>query len=117
MPKLQERDGVGQRGFRVAEPSAFYCRLDTRGDDEGQRAFVHHVDERVLDAQRAQYVAHLLADVVAVVERDPGLQIDFNTAAGAIFDAYVHVGAHIASRAPRFAALQVGFSCHRESQK
>ena len=89
-----------------AEPGATHRRLDSRGDDERQRAFVHDLDERVLDAERAQDIARLLADHLAVIQLDARAQLDLNAAAGALFEADVQVGAHVAAGASGLAACR-----------
>ena len=109
-----QRKRVGQRRFLLAQSGATHRRLHPRRDDEGQRAFIHDADEGMLDAQRMQHIAHLLPDVLAVIQRHPRAQLDLDAAAGALFHADVQVGAHIAARASRLAAFQLtSFGCCR----
>jgi len=54
----------------------------------------------VLDAESLQHVADLLPNLLAVIKLDARLQIDLDTAAGALFECDVQIGSNIASGAP-----------------
>ena len=69
---------------------------------------------RVFDTERTQDIAHLLPDVLAVVELDARAQIDLDAAAGALFERDMQIGTNVAAGAPGFATLQLtSFCCCR----
>ncbi len=71
----------------------------------------------MLDAERVQDIARLLADDLAVIKLDAGAQLDFDAATGTLFEADVKVGAHIATCASGFTAFRTGCCYRRESQR
>ncbi len=71
----------------------------------------------MLDAERVQDIARLLADHVTVIKFDTRTQIDFQAAAGALLEDNVQVGADIAPRASGLTAFRVGCCYRRESQR
>ena len=86
------------------KPCAADRSFDSRGNDERQRAFIGDGDVCVLDAERMQNVASLLADAIAVVQVDARMQIDLDAARGALLERHVQVGADVAAGASGLAA-------------
>ena len=107
--RRRQRHGFRQRGLALAKSGTAHRCFNSRGNDEWQRAFVHDLDEGVLDAECSQNLTHLSADRLAVVQLDARLQFDLDAATGALFEADVQVGAHVAAGASGLAAFCASF--------
>src|SRR5664279_6330072 len=111
-----ERHRFWQRRLARCEPGAAHGGFNASSDHERQRTFIHNLDQRVLDAKRAQHVAHLLPDDVAVIQFDARAQDHLNSAAGALFEDNVQVGANVVARTSRLAPSRRADSCGYRSQ-
>jgi hypothetical protein len=87
------------------------------GDYEWKSTLIGKADVGVPDAELRKNVARLLANALAVIERDARLKVDLDSATVALLDGDAEVGADVAAGATGLGAIRVRLIYSRSSHK